>query len=103
LRDKIRKAEKEYEALGAESSSEESEMEEGTYLDIEESKDQLSLAIGKQGINVRLAVKLTNWKIDIIDEEEYSTRQDDIVEKNKANIPQININDILAQNDLLMT
>jgi hypothetical protein len=44
LRDKIRKAEKEYEALGAESSSEESEMEEGTYLDIEESKDQLSLA-----------------------------------------------------------
>lgn len=50
------------------------------------SKDQLSLAIGKQGINVRLAVKLTNWKIDIIDEEEYSTRQDDIVEKNKLSI-----------------
>lgn len=44
MRDKIRKAEKEYEALGAESSSEESELEEGTYLDIEESKDQLSLA-----------------------------------------------------------
>ena len=27
--------------------------------------DQLSLAIGKRGQNVRLAAKLTNWKIDI--------------------------------------
>ncbi|NIQ94771.1 MAG: transcription termination/antitermination protein NusA, partial [Desulfuromonadales bacterium] len=27
--------------------------------------DQLSLAIGKKGQNVRLAAKLTNWKIDI--------------------------------------
>lgn len=28
--------------------------------------DQLSLAIGKRGQNVRLAVKLTGWKLDII-------------------------------------
>lgn len=28
-------------------------------------EDQLSLAIGKSGQNVRLAAKLTNWKIDI--------------------------------------
>jgi N utilization substance protein A len=28
-------------------------------------EDQLSLAIGKRGQNVRLAAKLTNWKIDI--------------------------------------
>jgi N utilization substance protein A len=27
--------------------------------------DQLSLAIGKRGQNVRLAAKLTGWKIDI--------------------------------------
>ena len=27
--------------------------------------NQLSLAIGKEGQNVRLAAKLTNWKIDI--------------------------------------
>jgi len=27
--------------------------------------DQLSLAIGKEGQNVRLAAKLTNWKIDV--------------------------------------
>lgn len=29
-------------------------------------EDQLSLAIGKQGQNVRLAAKLTGWKIDVI-------------------------------------
>ena len=28
--------------------------------------DQLSLAIGKQGQNVRLAAKLTGWKIDVV-------------------------------------
>ncbi|HOW60600.1 MAG TPA: transcription termination factor NusA [Candidatus Moranbacteria bacterium] len=44
-------------------------------VDIDENKkeakvlvpeDQLSLAIGKQGQNVRLAAKLTGWKIDVI-------------------------------------
>ena len=29
-------------------------------------EDQLSLAIGKRGQNVRLAAKLTGWKIDVI-------------------------------------
>ncbi len=29
------------------------------------SEDQLSLAIGKGGQNVRLAAKLTGWKIDV--------------------------------------
>ncbi len=33
-------------------------------------EDQLSLAIGNRGINVRLAVKLTGWKIDISSEAE---------------------------------
>jgi N utilization substance protein A len=32
---------------------------------------QLSLAIGKNGQNVRLAAKLTGWKIDIISSTEY--------------------------------
>ena len=31
--------------------------------------DQLSLAIGKEGQNVRLAAKLTGWKIDIMEEK----------------------------------
>jgi N utilization substance protein A len=33
---------------------------------------QLSLAIGKRGQNVRLAMKLTGWDIDIVSESEYS-------------------------------
>lgn len=32
---------------------------------------QLSLAIGKKGQNVRLAAKLTGWRIDILSESEY--------------------------------
>ncbi|OLP17561.1 transcription termination factor NusA [Leptolyngbya sp. 'hensonii'] len=34
-------------------------------------EDQLSLAIGKEGQNVRLAAKLTGWKIDIKDVAKY--------------------------------
>jgi len=33
--------------------------------------NQLSLAIGRNGQNVRLAAKLTGWKIDIIGASEY--------------------------------
>ncbi|HQB63661.1 MAG TPA: transcription termination/antitermination protein NusA, partial [Sedimentibacter sp.] len=36
--------------------------------------NQLSLAIGKEGQNVRLAAKLTGWKIDILSESQYSQR-----------------------------
>jgi N utilization substance protein A len=32
---------------------------------------QLSLAIGKEGQNARLAAKLTNWKIDIKSASQY--------------------------------
>lgn len=35
---------------------------------------QLSLAIGKRGVNVRLAAKLTGWKIDIVSESIASSR-----------------------------
>ncbi|MBR8831667.1 MAG: Transcription termination/antitermination protein NusA [Chroococcopsis gigantea SAG 12.99] len=38
--------------------------------------DQLSLAIGKEGQNVRLAARLTGWKIDIKDIATYKTEQD---------------------------
>jgi N utilization substance protein A len=37
------------------------------------SEDQLSLAIGKHGQNVRLAARLTGWDIDILTPEEYNT------------------------------
>lgn len=36
--------------------------------------NQLSLAIGKEGQNVRLAAKLTSWKIDIISESQLEER-----------------------------
>ncbi len=39
--------------------------EENKIATVEVSEDQLSLAIGKKGQNVRLAAKLTGWKIDI--------------------------------------
>jgi len=34
--------------------------------------DQLSLAIGKKGQNVRLAAKLTGWNLDVISESRYN-------------------------------
>lgn len=37
--------------------------------------DQLSKAIGKEGKNVRLAAKLTEWKIDLVSSREYGIRQ----------------------------
>ncbi|QQE10976.1 transcription termination factor NusA [Planctomycetota bacterium] len=38
--------------------------------------DQLSLAIGKRGQNVRLAARLTNWDIDILTPPEYTKSLD---------------------------
>ena len=34
--------------------------------------DQLSLAIGKEGLNARLAARLTGWKVDIQSERQYA-------------------------------
>ncbi|MEZ0392272.1 MAG: transcription termination factor NusA [Pseudobdellovibrionaceae bacterium] len=48
--------------------------EENKELEIVVPDNQLSLAIGKRGQNVRLAAKLTGWKIDIISETSASAR-----------------------------
>ena len=40
-------------------------------------EDQLSLAIGKEGQNVRLAARLTGWKIDIKDRAKYDYEAED--------------------------
>ncbi len=37
--------------------------------------DQLSLAIGRKGLNVRLAARITGWKIDIHTESEYGAEK----------------------------
>jgi transcription termination/antitermination protein NusA len=47
-------------------------------------ESQLSLAIGKEGQNVRLAVKLTGWKIDIISEEGQKVAEAKVVADAKA-------------------
>jgi transcription termination/antitermination protein NusA len=51
-------------------------------------EDQLSLAIGKQGQNVRLAAKLTGWKIDVlgakIEEKKEETEEEEEVEETEA-------------------
>jgi N utilization substance protein A len=44
---------------------------EGRQAHILVAEDQLSLAIGKEGQNVRLAARLTGWKIDIKDVAKY--------------------------------
>jgi N utilization substance protein A len=44
---------------------------EGRQAHVLVAEDQLSLAIGKEGQNVRLAARLTGWKIDIKDAAKY--------------------------------
>ncbi len=50
--------------------------EENKTLEVIVPDDQLSLAIGKQGQNVRLASKLLGWRIDVMSETQYMRRQD---------------------------
>lgn len=60
--------------------------ETGHKATVEVSPDQLSLAIGKGGQNVRLAAKLTGWKIDIKGGEEIiseDNKQEESIEKNQ--------------------
>jgi N utilization substance protein A len=63
--------------------------EEDTSMEIVVNDDQLSLAIGKKGQNVRLASRLTGWKIDIKSEAEVEKTSrkviDDLMENLKVN------------------
>ena len=47
-------------------------------------ENQFSLAIGKQGLNVRLANRLTDWSIDVKTEEQYESSDELIAESRKA-------------------
>lgn len=49
---------------------------------VEVAEDQFSLAIGKKGQNVRLAAKLTNWKIDVRSPKE-ELKSEEIKEENE--------------------
>jgi len=48
--------------------------------------DQLSLAIGKGGQNVRLAAHLTGWKIDIIEKSEQGEKKQEIIKEVEADV-----------------
>ena len=64
--------------------------------------DQLSLAIGRKGQNVRLAGMLTNLEIDIITEtEETERRQEEFKNRSKMFVEELDVEDIIAQ--LLVT
>ena len=58
--------------------------EENRHMEVVVADDQLSLAIGKKGQNVRLASKLTSWKIDIKSESRMEKISSEILEKFQA-------------------
>ena len=50
---------------------------EGQHAHVLVPPDQLSLAIGREGQNVRLAARLTGWKIDVKNSHEYDQEAED--------------------------
>jgi N utilization substance protein A len=60
--------------------------------------DQLSLAIGRRGQNVRLASQLTGWDIDILTEDEESERrQKEFVERTELFVEALDVDEMVAQ------
>ena len=67
--------------------------EQNRYMEVVVPDDQLSLAIGKKGQNVRLASKLTGWKIDIKSE----SRMEKMSEEARGTLKTIpNVGDVMA-------
>ena len=59
--------------------------------------DQLSLAIGRRGQNVRLASQLTGWDIDILTEDEESERRTEtFLANSQAFVEALNVDDVIA-------
>ena len=60
--------------------------------------DQLSLAIGRRGQNVRLASQLTGWDIDILTEQEESERrQKEFVERSTLFMEALDVDEMVGQ------
>jgi len=72
--------------------------EEAERIEVVVPDDQLSLAIGRRGQNVRLASQLTGWDIDIMTEQEESERRQSEFEAS-ANIfmEALNVDEMVAQ------
>jgi transcription termination/antitermination protein NusA len=59
--------------------------------------DQLSLAIGRRGQNVRLGSQLTRWDIDILTEaEESERRQDEFRKRSGLFVEALDVDDVIA-------
>ena len=68
--------------------------EEDHSMEVIVNDDQLSLAIGKKGQNVRLASKLTGWKIDISSESEVEKTSKKVIDEL---VESLRVNEILAR------
>jgi N utilization substance protein A len=76
--------------------------EETNRVEVVVPTDQLSLAIGRRGQNVRLASQLTGYDIDILTEEEESERrQKEFRERSQLFIDALDVDEVIAQ--LLVT
>ena len=72
--------------------------EEAERIEIVVPDDQLSLAIGRRGQNVRLASQLTGWDIDIMTEQEESERRQAEFESSaNAFMEALNVDEMVAQ------
>lgn len=71
--------------------------EESHRIDVVVPDDQLSLAIGRRGQNVRLASMLTGWNIDIMTEAEESERRNEEVRtRSDRFIEALDVDDVIA-------
>ena len=76
--------------------------EEQRRIEVVVPDDQLSLAIGRRGQNVRLASQLTGWDIDILTEAEESERRtEEFRTRTQMFIDALDIDDVIAH--LLVT
>src|SRR5580693_3032068 len=72
--------------------------EDSTRIEVVVPDDQLSLAIGRRGQNVRLASQLTGWDIDILTEaEESERRQKEFVERTNVFMGALDVDETVAQ------
>ncbi|MEP3248008.1 MAG: transcription termination factor NusA [Sneathiella sp.] len=72
--------------------------EEASRIEVVVPDDQLSLAIGRRGQNVRLATQLSGWDIDILTEEEESNRrQAEFVERTNEFMLALDVDETIAQ------
>ncbi|MFS2316406.1 transcription termination factor NusA [Maricaulis sp. D1M11] len=72
--------------------------EEDRRIEVVVPDEQLSLAIGRRGQNVRLASQLTGWSIDILTEEEESERrQKEFAERTQSFMTALDVDEVIAQ------